>query len=267
MITIIGERLNSTRGAVARAIANRDAEFVRNEALLQTQAGAQYLDVNAAAGVSREIEDLRWMVQVIQEAVDTPLCIDSPDPKAIAAGAEAARGDLIVNSITAERARAEEILPVVRERGTRVVGLAMGETGIPSTAAERCDLANAIVELAARYDVPAERVYIDALVRPVSTEGAQGREFLEALPLIRSAIPGVHLVCGLSNVSFGLPNRQLLNRTFLAMAMAAGLDAAILDPLDARLMGTARAGCALLDMDEYCVGYLSAHREGLLREA
>jgi len=266
MITIVGERLNSTRRAVAGALAERKADFVRNEAVRQAQAGAHFLDVNAAAAVSREIEDLKWMIGVVQEAVDTPLCIDSPDPKAIAAGVEAARGEVMVNSITAEPERAAAILPIVRDRGARVVGLTMGGAGMPETAQQRRDLAATIVDMAARYDVAADRVYIDALVRPVSTEPAQGRAFLEALRLIREAVPGAHLVCGLSNISFGLPNRALLNRTFLAMAMATGLDAAILDPLDARIMASARAGCALLEMDEYCRAYLAAHREGRLGE-
>jgi cobalamin-dependent methionine synthase I len=267
MITIVGERLNSTRRAVAQAIAARNAEFVRSEATAQMRAGAHFLDVNAAARVSLELEDLAWMIGVIQDAVETPLCIDSPDPKAIAAGIEAAKGEVMVNSITADPKRAAEILPLVRDRGARVVGLTMSEAGTPNTAAERRDLAAAIIDLAAKHDVPPERVYIDALVRPVSTEAAQGREFLESLRLISSAVPDAHLICGLSNVSFGLPNRHLLNRTFLAMAMAMGLDAAIVDPLDAPLMGTIYAGCALLDMDEYCMGYLSAQREGRLAQA
>jgi cobalamin-dependent methionine synthase I len=266
MITLVGERLNSTRRAVAEAIAARNAEFVRKEATAQVQAGAHFLDVNAAARVSLELEDLAWMVRVVQEAVETPLCIDSPNPKAIAAGIAAAKGEVMVNSITADLERAEQILPLVRDRGARVVGLTMTEAGMPNTAAERRNLAVAIVDLAAKHDVPADRVYIDALVRPVSTEAAQGREFLESLRLIKSVVPGAHLICGLSNISFGLPHRHLLNRTFLAMAMAMGLDAAIVDPLDARLMATVRAGCALLDMDEYCMGYLSAHRGGRLAQ-
>lgn len=264
MITIVGERLNSTRSSVAEAIAARDADFIRGEAIKQTEAGADFLDVNAAARVGQEIEDLKWMITVMQEAVSTPLCIDSPNPKAIAAGLALARGEVMVNSITAERERAQEILPLVRERGARVVGLTIGKGGMPDTVAERRDLALAILDLAAQYGVGPQRVYIDALVRPVSTEGAQGREFLESLRAIRDANAGVHLICGLSNISFGLPRRHLLNRTFLAMAMAMGLDAAIVDPLDEQLMATVRAGCALLAVDEFCVGYLAAHREGRL---
>jgi len=264
VITIVGERLNSTRRAVAAAIAERDADFVRKEAVAQAEAGADFLDVNAAARLAQEIDDLKWMIGVVQEAVATPLCIDSPSPEAIAAGLEATRGEVLVNSITAERERAEQILPLVRDRGARVVGLTMGESGMPSTAAQRRDLAQEIVDLAARHGVPADHVYIDALVRPVSTESAQGREFLEGVRAIRDAGTGAHVICGLSNVAFGLPRRRLLNRTFLAMAMAMGLDAAIVDPLDQRLMATMRAGCALLEMDEFCVEYLAAHREGAL---
>ena len=262
MITIIGERLNSTRRAVAAAIAERNADFVRKEAIAQTEAGADFLDINAAARLAREIDDLKWMIGVVQEAVATPLCIDSPSPGAIAAGLEAARGEVLVNSITAERERAERILPLVRDRGARVVGLTMSESGMPATGAQRRELAQEIVDLATKHGVAADHVYIDALVRPVSTECAQGRQFLEGVRAIRDARTGAHVICGLSNVSFGLPRRRLLNRTFLAMAMAMGLDAAIVDPLDRRLMATIRAGCALLDMDEFCVEYLAAHREG-----
>ncbi|UCH34296.1 MAG: dihydropteroate synthase [Armatimonadota bacterium] len=265
MITVVGERLNSTRDRVAAAIAARDEEFVRDEAIRQSQAGADFIDVNAAARVSQEIDDLKWMIGVVQDAVDAPPCIDSPDPKAIAAGLEAARGEAMINSITADPERAERLLPLVRERGARVVGLTMSEKGLPTTAADRRDLAVAIADLAAKHGVATDRLYIDPLVRPVSTEGGQGREFLEAVRAIRDSVPGVHVVCGLSNVSFGLPQRHLLNRTFLAMALAMGLDAAIVDPLDDALMATLRAGCALLGTDEYCAEYLSAHRAGLLR--
>jgi len=266
VITIVGERLNSTRRSVAVAIAERDAEFVKSEAVRQTEAGADFLDLNAAARVSQEIGDIKWLIEVVQAAVETPLCIDSPSPKAIVAALEIARGEVMVNSITAERERAGQILPLVRDHGARVVGLTMGEQGMSNTAEQRRDLALTIVDLAARYDVPAERVYIDPLVRPVSTEGAQGRQFLDGVRAIRAALPEVHIICGLSNVSFGLPGRHLLNRTFLAMAMAAGLDAAIVDPLDAGLTATIHASCALLGMDEYCVEYLAAHRGGLLGE-
>jgi 5-methyltetrahydrofolate--homocysteine methyltransferase len=264
VITIVGERLNSTRRGVAAAIAARDAEFVRGEALKQSAAGADFLDVNAAARVGQEIEDLQWMIGVVQEAVETPLCIDSPSPQAIAAGLQVARGEVLINSITAERERAEQILPLVRERGARVVGLTMSEAGLPHGAAERRDLALTILDAAARFDVSADHVYIDALVRPVSTESGQGREFLEGVRAIREANSQVHVICGLSNVSFGLPRRSLLNRTFLAMAMAMGLDAAIVDPLDRALMATLCAGGALLGADEFCLGYLGAHREGRL---
>lgn len=266
MITVIGERLNSTRRAVAQAIAQRDADFVRREAQAQTDAGAHYLDVNAAAGLTTEIEDLQWMIKTIQEVVSTPLCIDSPDAKAIAAGLEVATGEVMVNSITAEQERAHDILPMVRERKARVVGLTISEAGMPNTATERRDLALRILELGAEYDVTPDRVYIDALVRPIGTESGQGREFLRGLRAIRDASEQVHLVCGLSNISFGLPRRHLLNRIFLAMAMTEGLDAAIVDPRDQRLMATIYAGCALLGTDDFCMDYLSAHREGRLGE-
>jgi len=261
---IVGERLNSTAKSVAAAIASRDLEYVQTQARAQVEAGAHYLDLNAAAGMEREAEDLVWLVEAVQDCVEVPLCIDSPNPQALAAGLAACRRPAMVNSTTAESERAALVIPLAAKHRAKLVALTMDDAGMPTTAEQRLALAERLVAMAAGAGIPVEDVYIDPLVRPVASEPGQGAALLEGMRAIRQQIPGVHLICGLSNISFGLPSRKLLNRTFLAMAAAMGLDAAILDPLDPRLMATVAAAEALLGCDEYCVAYLAAHRAGRL---
>jgi len=261
---IVGERLNSTAKSVAAAIAARDVEFVRRQAQAQVEAGADYLDLNAAAGVEREVEDLVWLVNTVQECVQVPLCIDSPNPQALAAGLEACRQPAMVNSTTAERERAATVIPLAARYHAKLVALTMDDAGMPSTGRDRLALAQRLVAMAGEAGIPVGDVYIDPLVRPVASEPGQGQALLEGMALIRAALPEVHMTCGLSNISYGLPARKLLNRTFLAMAIANGLDAAILDPTDRMLMATMYAAEALLGRDEYCMNYLTAHRAGRL---
>jgi len=266
VLTIIGERINSTREPIAGAIRARDAAFIQKEALEQVQAGAHYLDVNAAALLENEPAHMEWLVSTVQQAADVRLCLDSPNAEAIAAGLAAHQGRALVNSISAERARAQAILPLVKRYDAEVIGLTLEEGTMPTTAADRARLAQAVVAIAAEYGVQQERIFIDPLVRCVASEPTQGREVLDATRAISHALPRVRVVCGLSNVSYGLPRRRLLNRTFLAMCMAAGLGAAVLDPLDKHLMSTLRAAEALRGEDEYCLEYLKAHREGRLAD-
>lgn len=261
---VVGERLNSTGKTVAAAIAGRDVEFVQRQARAQAEAGAGYLDLNAAAGMEREVEDLVWLVETVQRVVDIPLCIDSPNPDALAAGLAACRLPAMVNSTTAETERAAAVIPLAARHGARLVALTMDDAGMPSTAGARLELAQRLVAMAGDAGIPADHVYLDPLVRPVASEPGQGVEFLEGIRLIRRHLPETHVICGLSNISYGLPNRKLLNRTFLALAIGAGLDSAIVDPLDRQLMATMYAADALMGCDEYCMAYITAHREGKL---
>ena len=261
---IVGERLNSTRKAVARAIADRDDAMIHLEARRQADAGADFIDLNVAAAGGDEPAAMQWAVRAVQQAADVPVCIDSPNPEALAAGLAAHQGPAMVNSISGEQARMEAVLPLVKQHGAAVVALALEDAGMPSTADDRLRIARAIVERLTGEGIAADRIYLDPLVRAVSTEPGQGRQLLDAIRAIRRQLSGVHIISGLSNISFGLPNRSLLNRTFLAMAIAAGMDAAILDPLDRRLMSALCAAQALLGQDEFCTDYLAAHRaEGL----
>lgn len=263
---IIGERINSTRKSINEAIRSRDAAFIAGEAVRQREAGAAYIDVNCAMTAGDEVQDIEWVIGVIQgEMSDASICIDSPNSRAIdrALRAYKAQGKVLINSITAEDARIDAIVPLAMEYGASVVALAMAARGMPHTAEERFEIAAAIIEKTREKGLRPEHLYIDPLIRPVSTEPDQAMEFLRAIPLIKK-LEGVKTVCGLSNVSYGLPRRTVINASFLAMAMRAGLDAAILDPLDRNVSSAVAASAAIIGADEYCGGYIRAFRDGRL---
>lgn len=261
---IIGEQINGTRKRVGEAILARDGKFIQDLALAQVKAGANRLDVNAGTPPDREVEDMCWLVDTIQEATETPLCLDSPNPAALRAGLELTKPQTMLNSTTAETERAQEMIPLAAEHNCLLIGLTIEDAGMPSTAEARVEIASHIIEEAKGAGIPVENMYIDPLVRSVATEPEQGRALLEATRLIREKFPSSHIVYGLSNISFGLPARSLMNRTLLAMAMACGLDSAIINPTDNQMMAALRAGEALLGEDEFCANYLSAFRSGLL---
>ena len=263
---IIGEKLNSSIKRVAEAIEARDAATVQDLARRQAEAGADYLDVNAAARVAEELDDLVWLIETVRAVTDRPLCVDSPNPKALARGLELAEGSgrPLVNSITGEPERLHGVLPLVAQYKCPVVALTSDESGIPSTVEDRVRIARKIMAEADRYGVPREDVFFDPLVLPLSTDVRNGAIFMESLQAIKAEFPGVKTISGLSNVSYGLPKRKLVNRAFLLMSLHAGMDAAIMDPLDPELMALLKAGELVLGHDEYCMGYLKAYRAGLL---
>lgn len=262
---VIGERINGTRKEIARAISERDAEFIMKEVRAQVDAGAGMLDVNAGASPKTEAEDLKWLVEAVQSEVDVPLAIDSASPEALAAGLSAHKGRTLINSITAEEERFRAVLPLIKEYDASVVALTMDSSGMPEDVEGRVAIAEDLVRLFCDAGIPLEKIYFDPLVRPVATEGGQGAAVLEAVREIKTRFPEARTICGLSNVSFGLPERGLLNRTFLAMLLAAGLDAAIVDPTDKRMMACLFACKALLGQDEYSLKYINAQRKGLLK--
>ncbi|MHC4712165.1 MAG: dihydropteroate synthase [Planctomycetota bacterium] len=259
---IVGERINSTRRRINRAVRNRDAALIAREAKRQVEAGADYIDVNAGTSVAREAEDLVWLVETVQSAVEAPLCIDSANPDALRGALSLATGTPIINSITAEAARKDRILPLVLESNAAVVALLMDDSGMPEDAAGRIKVAEKLIPELEDAGVGRERIHIDPLVRPVSTDTKQGFEVLETVHTVMTRWPGVHTICGLSNVSFGLPARNVLNATFLALMMQAGLDGAIIDPTEPRMTATIAAAEAILGRDDFCMKYIEAHRSG-----
>jgi len=263
---IVGEKINAVRRSVVAAIERRDAEFFRKEAVRQVEAGADVVDINAGSDPQREADNMRWLVEVVQEAVRAPLCVDSPNPDVIKAGFGAYRGParLWANSFTAQKARVEGVLPLVKDHGGPVVGLCMDEEGIPTTARARLKVAQRLAEQVDRYGIPRKSLYLDPLVEPVAVLPGRAAVVLDLIRMIKSSLEGVRTLICLSAVSHGLPNRKLLNRTFMVMLIEAGIDCVILDPLDRELRATITASRALLNQDEHCLDYIAAFRQDAL---
>jgi len=261
---IIGEKINGTRKRVAKAIADRDADFIQNLAQKQAEAGSSWLDVNAGTHPDQEPDDLIWLVDTIQAEVDTPLCLDSANPKALSAALKAVNKTPMINSISGEPQRLEQILPIVAESGSPVIALAMDDKKIPETSEARVAVVHTILEATRAAGVPDSHLYIDPLVMTISTNIQSGKIFFDTLQAVHAAYPEVHFTAGLSNISFGLPARSLINRAFLPLALSAGLDSAILDPLDQELIATILAAELVLGRDRHCLQYTRAYRAGVL---
>jgi 5-methyltetrahydrofolate--homocysteine methyltransferase len=261
---IIGERINASRKPIAEAIVSRDAVFIQNEAKTQAMAEADYLDVNAGTFVGEEAKHLRWVIETIQEVVDLPLCIDSPDPAVIKAMIPFVKKTPMINSITLEPSRLEGILPLVAQRKAKVIALCPSGDSIADSAEAKVRMAGQLVEKVKGAGISLDDLYIDPLVYPLATNDQSAIATLDAIGQIMKQLPGVHTICGLTNVSYGLPNRRLLNRTFLVAAVIRGLDSAILDPTDKQLFGALKAALVIAGNDEFCMQYITAFREGRL---
>ncbi len=262
---IVGERINSTRKPIEAALAQRDSERLLHEARRQWEAGAAYLDVNTAMLRKEEAACLVWLVELIQDAIpDVKLSLDSTDPAAIERALAAQRGRPLLNSITAEQARIDAIVPLIREFKPRVIGLAMDDDGLTQDAQKRFAIGTRLIELIAAQGIALDDIFIDPLIFPVSAQPAAGIVALDIMARLKAAYPGVHTICGLSNVSFGLPLRKQINQVYMSMAMGRGLDAAILDPLDARMMANILTADMLLGQDRVCKRFLAAYRRGEL---
>jgi cobalamin-dependent methionine synthase I len=258
---VIGEKLNSTRKSIKEAIANKNVALLQKLAIDQAQADADYIDVNTGAFPEQEVELMEWLVRIVQEVVDTPLSLDSANVTALEAGLKTnAKDTPMINSITAEETKFKKILPLLSEYQTPVLALAMDETGITKTADERFAVAKKLIEDLCAAGVLQEKIFLDPLIQPVSVQNDFGRIAIEVIRRVKELFPEVNTTCGLSNVSFGLPQRTRMNRCFLVMAMAAGLDSAILDPLDKELMDTVTTAEALLGKDRFCKSYIKAFR-------
>jgi len=262
---IVGELINASRKSVREIIENQNVPGIAKLAQDQKENGAHCIDVNAGVFVGKEPELLKWLVASVQGAVDAPCCIDSPDPKAIEAALGVHQGTAMINSISLEKERYDQLLPVVAGSKSKVVALCMSDDGMPQTADQRMAIADKLLNGLVKNGVPLEDIYVDPLVQPVSTNDTFGTEFLLSVERITQTFKGIHTMCGLSNISFGLPERKFINQTFMVMAIAKGLDGAIVNPLDARMMGGIISAEMLMGRDPYCANYLKAYRANLFK--
>jgi len=261
---IIAEKINGTRKSVQAAVVGRDQAFIEDLARRQAEAGATWIDVNAGTSPEREPEDLVWLVETVQGVVELPLSIDTANPKALRAALAVVNKIPLVNSISGEQARLDGVLPQAAAAGSQVVALALDDAGIPGSTEARIDVIHRLVAATRAAGIPDERVYVDPLVMTISTNVQSANIAVATMRAAKAAYPAVHMTSGLSNVSFGLPARALVNRTYLTLAVEAGLDSAILDPLDRELKATLLATELLLGKDRHCLAYTRAFRAGLL---
>jgi cobalamin-dependent methionine synthase I len=260
---IIGEKINGTRKRVARAIAERDAEFIKNLAIKQVEAGSHWLDVNAGTHPDQEPDDMVWLIENIQSVVDTPLCLDSANPKALQIAIQAVDKTPMINSISGEPERLQNVLPMVAEHGCEVIALAMDDKKIPETFEKRMEVVTTVIEATRAAGVPDGKVYVDPLAMTIATMNQSAVIACDTIRAVHEKYPDVHFTMGLSNISFGLPARKQINRAFLILAMQAGLDSAILDPRDKELMAAILTTELLLGRDRHCMNYVRASRKGL----
>jgi len=256
---LIGERINPTgKKKLAATLQAGSLELIRQEALAQVQAKADILDINVGAVGVEEIVLLPQAVQAVMNTVDVPLCIDSSEPKALEAALKTYRGKPLINSVTGQENSLKEVLPLVKEYQAAVIGLTMDDEGIPEDAARRVSIARKIIEQAEALGIPREDIIIDCLNLPVGADGRAGLTIIEAIRRIKVEL-GVNQTLGGSNISFGLPDRELINGVFLAIALEAGVTCPIVDVV--RVHSAILAADIVLGRDEYMRRYIEAYRE------
>jgi 5-methyltetrahydrofolate--homocysteine methyltransferase len=258
---IIGERINPTgRKKLAEEMKAGDFSTVTADALAQVEAGAQMLDVNAGIPLADEPAILAETVQLVQSLVDVPLSIDSSIVAALEAGLAVYQGKPLVNSVTGEEERLEQVLPLVAKHGAAVVAITNDETGISEDPDVRFAVAQTIVRRAADHGIGPEDIVVDPLVMPIGAMGTAGRQVFTLVRRLHEEL-GVNTTCGASNVSFGLPNRNALNGAFLSMAIASGMTSAITSPLHPEVRAAVMAADVMMGNDPDCAAWIARFRE------
>lgn len=253
---IIGEKLNGSIPSVAKAIAEKDADLIRERARMQAEAGATFLDVCASVEEDVEVETLKWMIDLVQEVTDTPICVDSPSAKSCVAAIPFCKRPGLINSVSLEGDKIDTIFPIIADTDWECVALLCDNDGIPDSVERRMKVFHGIMEKAKEYHIAPSRLHIDPLVVTLSTDQTALTVFADCCRRIKAEYPDIHITSGLSNISFGLPARKNINQAFMVLAMNAGMDSAIVDPTNKNMIGMIYATNALLEQDEYCLKYI-----------
>jgi len=259
--TIIGERINPTRRKrLAETMAQGDFSVVQEDARKQVEAGAQVLDVNAGIPGGDEPALLRGAVKAVLEVVDVPLCLDTANPEALKAALEIYPGKALINSTTAEEEMMKRVLPLAKQYKAAVIGVITDESGVPATPEARLEVARKLLDRAAGFGIPPEDIIIDCLALTVGADHNAGKITLDSMTLVRQEL-GMNLNLGASNVSFGLPDRKILNVAYISLAIARGLTIAITDPTVPEIQTTLLACDLLMGRDEYAMRWIKAFRK------
>ena len=260
---IIGEKINGAIPSVAKAIAAKDADFIRNLAKTQSDAGAAFIDVCASVEDSLELETMKWLIDLVQEVTDTPIAIDSPHTQTCVEAIKFCKKPGLINSVSGEGNKIEVVFPIIADTKWECVALLCDDTGIPKTAQDRLKVFAEIMKKAKTYNIAPSRLHIDPLVEMLCTSDDGINMVVNVIKEIKAQYPEIHVTGGFSNISFNLPVRKIVNQAFTVLAINAGMDSAILAPTNQDLMGMIYATEALLGKDEYCMEYIGAYREEL----
>lgn len=258
---LIAERINAGFKDIRQAIVNKDGSVIKQWAQKQAEAKADYLDVNIGTA-SNKPEDLCWMIEMVQEQVDTAISIDNNKPAMLKEAVTVCKKPPLINSTTAAEDKLDELLPIVAEHKASIIGLAMDEEGTPKTTDKRIENAGKILAKIMEYDIPPDRLFLDPIMMPLKHMQDQGKEILKAASQFQLfSDPPCHIVCGLSNASISTTHKKLINRVFVAMLIANGLDAVILDVLDEELINTILTADLIMDKSIYADSYIEAFRQ------
>jgi len=264
MFEVIGERINTSRKLVQAAVADRDADYIIDDVKKQQEAGANFIDVNAGARIGHETDDMKWLLDTIQPIATVPLTLDSPDPAVLEMAFKMVEKTPMINSISLEKERFDAMMPFLDGKECKVIALCMDDAGMPNSSDDILARAKSLVQELNKIGIPTASIYVDPLVQPISVESNKGTMVLDAVRAIKALFPEVHITGGLSNISYGLPQRKIINRTFVSLMMDAGMDSAIIDPLDRKIMATIRTADMLLGKDDYCMNFLKGVRAGAI---
>lgn len=263
---IVGELINASRKSIRDDIKDKNSDKIVEVAKAQQEAGADFIDVNAGIFVGKEADYVKWLVQTVQENLDVSCCIDSPDPKVIEEAVKVHKGVAMMNSISLESERYENMISVVKGTDMKIIALCMSDEGMPYTKDARMKIAEKLVNGLVKNNVDISNIYLDPLVQPIGSGDNLGMEFLNSIEAIHKEFEGVHTICGMSNISFGIPKRAVVNQAFMMMSITKGLDSAIMNPLDRKMMGSITVAEMLAGKDEYCANYMDAYRQGLFED-
>ncbi len=263
---LIGERINATRKSIQKALTNKDADLIQEQARNQDLAGADYICVNTGLHPAREKDLMVWAIENIQQVTEKPLCIDSANPEVIEAALAVSTGTRpMVNSMSMKSGAHESILPLVHEHNTKLVALTQDDRGVPEDVDTRLRITERIVKACTDHHIDLADVFIDPLVLALSVDDRSGATTIRSIQAIKEHWPRVKVLSGIGNISFGLPHRGLITRTYLAMMFAIDVDAIFVDPLNRKMMSAVMSASMLIGRDKMCADYIQAFRSGLLQ--
>ena len=258
---IIAEKINGSIPSMAKAIAERNEDWIKDIAKKEAEVGADFIDCCASVEVG-EVETLNWIIDLVQSVTDTPISVDSPNPRVLVECMKRCKKPGLINSVSGEGDKIDVVFPVIADTKWDVMALLCDDTGIPKSAADRIRVLDNIMAKAKEYGIAESRIHIDPLVEMLCTSEDGISTVIDTIRGIRAKDKDVHIICAISNISFNLPARALINQSFATLAVAAGMDAGILDPLNRDLRGAIYAAEACMGLDEFCMEYIGAFREG-----